>query len=86
MKNKNEYIMELRFYFKIQWGTSKLATVNVTAQGLGKLAMDVAEWCLETAKVGKPAEPELVILTPDDELYEYTTVEDYTGEGGFLVW
>ena len=77
---------QLRFYFKIQWGTSKLATVNVTAQGLGKLAMDVAEWCLDTAKVGKPAEPELVILTPEDELYNYATEENYTGKGGFLVW
>lgn len=77
---------ELRFYFKIQWGVHKLATVNVTARGLGKLAMDVAEWCFDTAKVGKPAEPELVILTPEDELYNYATEENYTGEGGFLVW
>ena len=72
---------ELRFYFKIQWGhDAKLSTINVTEKGLGRLAIDVAKFCLENAK---GANPELVILRPEDSHYNDATDDNYEG---FLVW
>lgn len=69
----------VKFYFKIRYERSQLATLNVTQKGLVKLVLDVVKFCEEIN-----ATYELVVLQPGDELYDYETDDDYTD--GFLVW
>lgn len=72
--------METKYFFKMQYGHSKLASVNVTEKGLDRLVHLVTDWCKEVG-----ATYELVVLKPSDELYDYLT-DDKLTDGKFLVW